>query len=61
MSGNSFGNSFVVTTFGESHGIALGCVIDGCPPGLDLSKEDIQSELDKRKPGSSKYTTQRKS
>ena len=60
MSGNSFGNSFVVTTFGESHGIALGCVIDGCPPGLDLSKEDIQSELDKRKPGSSKYTTQRK-
>ena len=60
MSGNSFGNSFVVTTFGESHGLALGCVIDGCPPGLDLSKEDIQSELDKRKPGSSKYTTQRK-
>ena len=60
MSGNSFGNSFVVTTFGESHGIALGCVIDGCPPGLDLSKEDIQLELDKRKPGSSKYTTQRK-
>ena len=46
MSGNSFGNSFVVTTFGESHGEALGCIIDGCPPGLDLSKEDIQSELD---------------
>ena len=60
MSGNSFGNSFVVTTFGESHGVALGCVIDGCPPGLELSKEDIQIELDKRKPGSSKYTTQRK-
>jgi len=60
MSGNSFGNSFVVTTFGESHGVALGCIIDGCPPGLDLSKEDIQIELDKRKPGSSKYTTQRK-
>ena len=40
MSGNSFGNSFVVTTFGESHGVALGCVIDGCPPGLELSKED---------------------
>ena len=60
MSGNSFGNSFVVTTFGESHGVALGCVIDGCPPGLELSKEDIQKELDKRKPGSSKYTTQRK-
>ena len=60
MSGNSFGNSFIVTTFGESHGIALGCVIDGCPPGLDLCEEDIQKELDKRKPGSSKYTTQRK-
>jgi chorismate synthase len=60
MAGNSFGNSFVVTTFGESHGVALGCVIDGCPPGLELSKEDIQIELDKRKPGSSKYTTQRK-
>jgi chorismate synthase len=60
MSGNSFGNSFIVTTFGESHGVALGCVIDGCPPGLDLCEEDIQKELDKRKPGSSKYTTQRK-
>ena len=60
MSGNSFGNSFVVTTFGESHGVALGCVIDGCPPGLELSEEDIQKELDKRKPGSSRYTTQRK-
>ena len=60
MSGNSFGNSFIVTTFGESHGVALGCVIDGCPPGLELCKEDIQKELDKRKPGSSKYTTQRK-
>ena len=60
MSGNSFGNSFIVTTFGESHGVALGCVIDGCPPGLELCEEDIQKELDKRKPGSSKYTTQRK-
>ena len=60
MSGNSFGNSFVVTTFGESHGVALGCVIDGCPPGLELSEADIQKELDKRKPGSSRYTTQRK-
>ena len=60
MSGNSFGNSFIVTTFGESHGIALGCVVDGCPPGLEISEEDIQKELDKRKPGSSKYTTQRK-
>ena len=60
MSGNSFGNSFIVTTFGESHGVALGCVVDGCPPGLEISEEDIQKELDKRKPGSSKYTTQRK-
>ena len=60
MSGNSFGNSFVVTTFGESHGVALGCVVDGCPPGLSLTNEDIQQELDRRKPGSSKYTTQRK-
>ena len=60
MSGNSFGNSFVVTTFGESHGVALGCVIDGCPPGLELSREDIQKDLDRRKPGSSKFTTQRK-
>ena len=60
MSGNSFGSSFIVTTFGESHGIALGCIVDGCPPGLELCEEDIQKELDKRKPGSSKYTTQRK-
>ena len=60
MSGNSFGNSFVVTTFGESHGAALGCVVDGCPPGLSLTPEDIQKDLDRRKPGSSKYTTQRK-
>ena len=60
MSGNSFGRSFVVTTFGESHGAALGCIIDGCPHGLEISEADIQKELDKRKPGSSKYTTQRK-
>ena len=60
MSGNSFGSSFIVTTFGESHGVALGCIVDGCPPGLELCEEDIQKELDKRKPGSSKYTTQRK-
>ena len=53
MSGNSYGKSFVVTTFGESHGVALGCVIDGCPPGLELSAEDIQKDLDRRKPGSS--------
>ena len=60
MSGNSFGNSFVVTTFGESHGVALGCIIDGCPPGIEISESYIQVELDRRKPGSSKYTTQRK-
>tara|TARA_Y100001970_G_scaffold121071_1_gene150133 strand:- start:16630 stop:17718 length:1089 start_codon:yes stop_codon:yes gene_type:complete len=60
MAGNTFGQVFSITTFGESHGEALGCVIDGCPPGLEISESDIQQELDKRKPGSSKYTTQRK-
>ncbi|MCA0403619.1 MAG: chorismate synthase [Proteobacteria bacterium] len=60
MSGNSFGTLFSVTTFGESHGPAIGCVVDGCPPGLPLSEEDIQPFLDKRKPGQSKYTTQRR-
>ena len=60
MSGNSFGKLFTVSTFGESHGLALGCVIDGCPPGIELSEEDIQLDLDRRKPGQSRYTTQRK-
>ncbi|STX29628.1 chorismate synthase [Legionella beliardensis] len=60
MSGNTFGKLFTVTTFGESHGKALGCIIDGCPPGLALSEERIQPFLDKRKPGQSKYTTQRR-
>lgn len=60
MSGNSFGTLFTVTTFGESHGPAIGCVVDGCPPGLLLGEEDIQPFLDKRKPGQSKYTTQRR-
>lgn len=60
MSGNTYGKSFTLTTFGESHGAALGCVIDGCPPGLAISKEYIQVFLDQRKPGASKYTTQRK-
>lgn len=60
MSGNTFGTLFTVTTFGESHGKALGCVVDGCPPGLALGAEDIQPFLDKRKPGQSKYTTQRR-
>ena len=59
MSGNSFGKLFSVSTFGESHGIAIGCVIDGCPPGLPLSEADIQPELDRRKPGTSRHVTQR--
>ena len=59
MSGNSFGKSFVVTTFGESHGVALGCVVDGCPPGMALSEVDIQADLDRRRPGRNKHTTQR--
>lgn len=60
MSGNSLGQAFVVSTFGESHGPALGCVVDGCPPGLALTEADLQRDLDRRKPGSSRYTTQRK-
>lgn len=60
MSGNTFGKIFTLTTFGESHGKALGCIIDGCPPGISLSENDIQKDLDRRKPGQSKYTTQRK-
>ncbi|MFZ6673929.1 chorismate synthase [Undibacterium sp. Xuan67W] len=59
MSGNTFGTLFTVTTFGESHGPAIGCVIDGCPPGLELSELDIQPELDRRKPGTSRHVTQR--
>jgi chorismate synthase len=60
MSGNTLGKLFCVTTFGESHGPAIGCVIDGCPPGLTLSEADIQPELDRRKPGTSRHVTQRK-
>lgn len=60
MSGNTIGKLFTVTTFGESHGPALGCIVDGCPPGLELSVEDMQRDLDRRKPGQSRYTTQRK-
>lgn len=60
MSGNSIGHLFVVTSFGESHGPAIGCVVDGCPPGLELCEADIQKDLDRRKPGQSKYVTQRK-
>ena len=59
MSGNTFGHSFAVTNFGESHGPAIGCVIDGCPPGLALSEADIQGDLDRRRPGTSKFVTQR--
>ncbi|MCK5865056.1 MAG: chorismate synthase [Marinobacter adhaerens] len=60
MSGNSFGKLFTVTSFGESHGPALGCIIDGCPPGLELSEADMQRDLDRRKPGTSRHTTQRR-
>jgi chorismate synthase len=60
MSGNSIGKLFAVTTFGESHGLALGAIIDGCPPGLELCEADLQLDLDRRKPGTSRYTTQRR-
>lgn len=60
MSGNTFGTLFCVTSFGESHGPAIGCVVDGCPPGLALSTDDIQAELDRRKPGTSRHVTQRR-
>ena len=60
MSGNTFGKLFTVTTFGESHGPALGAIVDGCPPGLELTEADLQRDLDRRKPGTSKYTTQRR-
>ncbi len=60
MSGNTFGKLFTVTSFGESHGPALGCIIDGCPPGLELTEEDLQRDLDRRKPGTSRHTTQRR-
>ena len=59
MSGNTFGTLFAVTNFGESHGPAIGCVIDGCPPGMALSEADIQPDLDRRRPGTSKFVTQR--
>ncbi|MFT6154824.1 MAG: chorismate synthase [Bermanella sp.] len=60
MSGNTFGKIFTVTTFGESHGKALGCILDGCPPGIEITEAEIQVELDLRKPGTSKFTTQRR-
>jgi len=60
MSGNTFGKLFTVTSFGESHGPALGCIVDGCPPGLELDVADLQVDLDRRKPGTSRHTTQRR-
>lgn len=60
MSGNTIGKLFAVTTFGESHGLALGAIVDGCPPGLELTEADLQHDLDRRKPGTSKFTTQRR-
>ncbi len=59
MAGNSFGKLFTVTTFGESHGPAIGGIVDGCPPGMVLSEGDIQEELDRRKPGNNRFTSQR--
>ncbi len=60
MSGSTLGKLFCVTNFGESHGPAIGCVVDGCPPGMELSAADIQRDLDRRKPGTSRHVTQRK-
>src|SRR3954449_4821343 len=59
MSGSTFGHLFRVTNFGESHGPAIGCVIDGCPPGMALAESDIQPDLDRRRPGTSRHVTQR--
>ena len=59
MSGNTFGQLFAVSSFGESHGPAIGCVIDGCPPGLELNESDLQPDLDRRRPGTSRHVTQR--
>ncbi|MBL6987751.1 MAG: chorismate synthase, partial [Methylobacter sp.] len=60
MSGNSIGKLFTVTSFGESHGPAIGCIVDGCPPGMALTEADLQEDLDRRKPGTSRHTTQRR-
>ncbi len=60
MSGNTFGHLFTVTTFGESHGPALGCVVDGCPPGLELTEDDLQRDVERRRSGTSRYTSQRR-
>ena len=60
MAGNAFGKLFSVTTYGESHGEAIGCIVDGCPPNIELNENDIQPDLNRRKPGQSRYTTQRR-
>ncbi|MES1946359.1 chorismate synthase [Salinisphaera sp. C84B14] len=60
MAGNTWGERFTVTTFGESHGPAIGCIVDGCPPGIEISEEALQADLDRRKPGTSRYVTQRR-
>ena len=60
MSGNSIGKLFTVSSFGESHGKAIGCIVDGCPPGLALCEEDLQIDLERRRPGKSRHTTQRR-
>jgi chorismate synthase len=60
VAGNTFGQIFAVTSFGESHGPALGCIVDGCPPGLDVSEADLQGDLDRRRPGTSQFTSQRR-
>ena len=60
MSGNTFGKLFTVTSFGESHGAAIGCIVDGCPPGMALSEEDLQADLERRRPGKTRHTTQRR-
>lgn len=60
MSGNSFGKLFTVTSFGESHGTSIGCIVDGCPPGLELTEADLQGDLDRRRPGKTRYVTQRR-
>ena len=60
MAGNTIGKLFTVTSFCESHGAALGCIVDGCPPGLELDASDMQGDLDRRKPGTSRFTTQRR-
>ena len=60
MSFNTFGKIFRFTTWGESHGPAIGCIVDGCPPNIPISEKEIQKDMDKRRPGQSKFTTQRK-